>query len=741
MSFFAELKRRNVVRVGVAYVIGAWLLLQLTEVLSELLKLPEEIGPIVVAIVAIGFPIALFFAWAFELTPEGVKREKDVDRSQSITPQTGKTLNNTILVMMALAIGYLLFDKFSDKAPDAIPVSNVAKVTTQEESAPAPEAESNRQSIAVLPFENRSRQESDEFFVAGVHDDLLTNLARVSALKVISRTSVSLYKDSKKSIPQIAQELGVATIMEGAVQRSGNTVRINVQLIDAKTDEHLWAEIFDRELTTVNLFAIQSEISEAIADALEATLTDQEHEQINRRPTDILAAYNAYMLGRQLLPKRTSSALALARGEFENAVKLDPDFALAWVGIADAVLLQSDYGTLNPDEAMNITQSAVNRALEINPQLGEAYAVQGQVHQSNSRSSQAEIAYQRAIELSPNYATAYHWFGNMLSSQPSRAREGLALMEKAMELDPLSAIISSSQGWILQQLGEYEQAEAVYLRVIEMNPDFPRTKLGLAYMYSQELGRFDKAWQWSLKSQKLDPGNISNLAMEHYALESAGAAEMAQDSYRRMEELDDKHYMLSVAGVTTNLRNGQIAAAKEQASYLRGTVSAPWARWESGLVLAIDKDYDRARELMLDAEPGYADRNQWARLLNERQQDACVIAWVLMRTGDDALGRELLAQSISYLEDSLPQYIAHADRYSSAACHAALGDVEATLESMSQLVADNHIKDWWLMKIWPAIRPVLDDPRFVALDQKVTDELARQRATIEALAAEQGAGP
>jgi TolB-like protein/Tfp pilus assembly protein PilF len=741
MSFFEELKRRNVVRVGIAYIIGGWLLLQLTEVLSELLKLPDEIGPIVVAIVAIGFPIALFFAWAFELTPEGVKREKDVDRSLSITPQTGKKLNNTTLILMAVAIVYLLFDKFSGKAPDAIPVSNVAKVTTQEESAPAPEAESNRQSIAVLPFENRSRQESDEFFVAGVHDDLLTNLARVSALKVISRTSVSLYKDSEKSIPQIAQELGVATIMEGAVQRSGNTVRINVQLIDAKTDEHLWAEIFDRELTTDNLFAIQSEISEAIADALEATLTDQEHEQINRRPTDNLAAYNAYMLGRQLLPKRTSSALALARGEFENAVKLDPDFALAWVGIADAVLLQSDYGTLDPDEAMNITQSAVNRALEINPQLGEAYAVQGQVHQSNSRSSQAEIAYQRAIELSPNYATAYHWFGNMLSSQPSRAREGLALMEKAMELDPLSAIISSSQGWILQQLGEYEQAEAVYLRVIEMNPDFPRTKLGLAYMYSQELGRFDKAWQWSLKSQKLDPGNISNLAMEHYALESAGAAEMAQDSYRRMEELDDKHYMLSVAGVTTNLRNGQIAAAKEQASYLRGTVSAPWARWESGLVLAIDKDYDRARELMLDAEPGYADRNQWARLLNERQQDACVIAWVLMRTGDDALGRELLAQSISYLEDSLPQYIAHADRYSSAACHAALGDVEATLESMSQLVADNHIQDWWLMKIWPAIRPVLDDPRFVALDQKVTDELARQRATIEALAAEQGAGP
>jgi len=598
MSFFEELKRRNVVRVGIAYAVSTWILLQLTDVVAQILQLPEWAPKLILLILVVGFVPALIFAWAFEMTPEGIKREKDVDRDESITPKTGRKLDYTIIGLLALGMAYFIWESRFQDNPD-IPAEAVTPSITDANSvstetpgaAPAANSEdgtsNTEKSIAVLPFDNRSNRQEDEFFVEGMHDDLLTNLARIGSLKVISRTSVSQYKDTEKTIPEIAKELGVATIMEGAVQRSGNTVRINVQLIDAKTDEHLWAEIFDRELTTDNLFAIQSEISEAIADALEATLTDREHEQINRRPTDNLAAYNAYMLGRQLLPKRTSSALELARGEFESAVKLDPDFALAWVGIADAASLQSGYGTLGPDEAMNITQSAVNRALEINPQLGEAYAIQGEVHANNGRSSQAEIAYRRAIELSPNYATAYHWFGNMLSSQPSRAREGLALMEKAMELDPLSAIIGSSQGWILQRLGEYEQAEAVYLRVIEMNPDFPRTKLALAYMYSEELGRFDKAWKWSLKSRKLDPGNIFNLAVEHTALESAGAAEMAQDSYRRMEELDDKHYMLSVAGITTNLRNGQIAAAKEQASYLRGTVSAPWARWDSGLVFAI----------------------------------------------------------------------------------------------------------------------------------------------------------
>jgi len=265
MSFFVELKRRNVVRVGIAYVVGGWLLLQLTEVLSELLNLPEQIGPIVVSIVAIGLPIALFLAWAYELTPDGVKREKDVDRSQSITPHTGKKLNNAIVLLLVLAVAYLLFDKFSGSNPADTPAHEVAQNTAQKEEPTASTVEVSRQSIAVLPFDNRSRNVDDEYFTEGIHDDLLTNLARIASLKVISRTSVAQYKNTEKTIPVIAQELGVATIMEGAVQRSGNTVRINVQLIDAYTDEHLWAEIFDRELTAENLFVIQSEISEKIA--------------------------------------------------------------------------------------------------------------------------------------------------------------------------------------------------------------------------------------------------------------------------------------------------------------------------------------------------------------------------------------------------------------------------------------------------------------------------------------------
>ena len=291
MSLFNELKRRNVFRVGVAYLVGAWLLIQVSDIVIDNIGAPPVVLQIIFLALGIGFFVSLFVAWAFELTPEGVKRERDVDRSQSITPQTGKKLNNTILLMMALAIAYLLFDKFSAPAQpgsdhfsqqtsgqttDANEKSALTPVEAIAQASNEAEPAISRQSIAVLPFDNRSRNVDDEYFTEGIHDDLLTNLAHIGSLKVISRTSVNQYKGTEKTIPQIAEELGVATVMEGAVQRSGNTVRINVQLIDANTDEHLWAEIFDRELTAENLFAIQSEISQKIADALEATLSPEE---------------------------------------------------------------------------------------------------------------------------------------------------------------------------------------------------------------------------------------------------------------------------------------------------------------------------------------------------------------------------------------------------------------------------------------------------------------------------------
>ena len=294
-QLFQELRRRNVFRVGIAYLVAAWLLLQLTDVLAPILALPDWTARFILLLLVIGFVPALIFAWAFELTPEGIKREHDVDRSESTTSLTGRKFDFGIIAMMAAAIVYLVIDNYVL------------------EPAPVVTADIER-SIAVLPFRNRSNIVEDAFFVDGMHDDLLTQLSRLSSLeKVISRTSTEQYRDTTKPIPQIGQELGVATILEGGVQRSGNQVRINVQLIDTETDEHLWAHTYNRNLTAENLFAVQSEITREIIAALHGVLSEQDNDRLEAMPTNSLKAYAEFVLGRQALAKRTGEEFCVPR--------------------------------------------------------------------------------------------------------------------------------------------------------------------------------------------------------------------------------------------------------------------------------------------------------------------------------------------------------------------------------------------------------------------------------------------
>ena len=442
MSFFDELKRRNVVRVGIAYAVATWILLQLTDVVAEILQLPAWAPKFILLILVVGFVPALIFAWAFEMTPDGIKREKDVDRSHSITPSTGRKLDFSIIGLLVLGLAYFIWESRFQNS-NVIPAKAETSLTTQETTQ---EAVVERLSIAVLPFDNRSNREEDQFFTDGIHDDLLTTIAQIGSMKVISRTSVMEYKNTTKNIRDIAKELGVTNILEGGIQRSGNQVRINVQLIDAQTDEHLWAEIFDRELTAENLFAIQSEISQEIATALQATLSPEEVQRINTVPTQNLLAYDAYLRGRQLMANRISENLEQAVEEFARAVELDPGFALAWVGVADSHLLLSSYGTLDRMLANSVREDAIQRALTIDNSLGEAYASLGSLYDDSNRSAEAEQAYQKAIELSTNYATAYHWYANYLASFPLRSQQTLELARKAIELDPRSRIIGAMLG-------------------------------------------------------------------------------------------------------------------------------------------------------------------------------------------------------------------------------------------------------------------------------------------------------
>jgi len=749
MSFFEELKRRNVIRVGIAYVIVAWLILQFADVVLNNIEAPGWVFQVIMLVLGIGLPLALFFAWAFEMTPDGIKKEKDVDRSKSITTVTGQKLNNAIIGILVLALGYFAIDKFILAPGRAQPGSDLvsqqadAQGTDADEKSTVTAAEAepaiSRQSIAVLPFDNRSPDANDAYFTEGIHDDLLTKLARIGSLKVISRTSMTQYKGTEKTIPQIAAELGVATIMEGAVQRSGNQVRINVQLIDAQTDEHLWAEIFDRELTAQNLFTIQSEISEAIASALRTTLTSDEQRQVNTVPTQNLLAYEAYMRGRMLMTTRESENLEEATQEFRKAVELDPQFALAWVGLADSHQLLVIYGSFNKTEALAISQDAVNHALEIDPGLGEAYVSLAELHSERREYEEMEVAFRKAIELSPNYATAYQWYANNLAGVGlSRAQETTDLNRKAAELDPRSAIIGINLADKFASQGLYSRAEQQYKKVIELNPDFPAAYFTPAIFYGFTLGRFDLAIQNTLIALRMDPGTpIAPTLLALYSLE-IGDDEMANQYRQMITNISDQSWTLGWVDMMISEADGNIDGIREAWNWTSSR--GPNDRFFSHIAALLELahgDPAVARKIYLAADPDWIIPEAWGGLVDRDPQVACLVAWTLTQTGDEALGAELLDQTLAFI-DELPGLIEHVDAWNPQFCYLMAGNTEKALTTIETQLAHNHLFRWQIQDQLPMYEQIRFEPRYQVAMAERDRRIAEQRIIVDQAKAETG---
>jgi TolB-like protein len=392
----------------------------------------------------------------------------------------------------------------------------------------------DRKSIAVLPFANRSSREEDAYFADGIHDDLLTSLAKVGALKVISRTSVMRYRESNLSIPEIAAELGVSTILEGGIQRSGEQVRINVQLIEAESDEHLWAENYDRALSAENLFAIQSEISIEIVSALKATLTDEETQRLSERPTDSLEAYGEFVLGRKEMAERTNEALERAQAHFERAIELDPDYVMAYVGLADSLSLQSNYGDLFVTDTFEPRQAAIDRALALDPNSGEAYTSLANLRQDQIQNEASEDFFKKAIDLNPNYSTAWHWY-SILVGDLDRNEESLKLINKAKELDPNAPIISMSRASTLWELERRDEAFEANREQLERTPEFPN-------LYAQRVGFYwakgemGEALRWAKAYAGLDATSSNATVTVCNSMVQLGDATEAEQCYARAEE-------------------------------------------------------------------------------------------------------------------------------------------------------------------------------------------------------------
>jgi len=737
MSLFAELKRRNVIRVGIAYVLVAWLVLQVADIVFDAIGSPPWVMQTLLVVLLMGLFLALFFAWVFELTPEGLKRESEVDRSQSITLHTGKKLNAAILALLALSVAYLLYDRFT--APT--PVQAVSQPVASQGGAEAEDSDNARadhMSLAVLPFDNRSPKPEDAYFTDGIHDDLLTTLAKIGSLKVISRTSVLEYKNTTKKIPEIAAELGVANVLEGGVQRSGNQVRINVQLIDARTDEHLWAEIYDRELTAENLFGIQSEISRKIAEALQATLSPKEAEQINRMPTANLDAYDHYLRGKQLMATRRTGDLERATQEFQKAVELDPDFALAWVGVADSHGLLSGYSERD-DDFQQVRQDAIDRALAIDPGMGEAYASLGMLHTDRFRAQwnladqeKAEAAFRKAIELSPNYATAYFWYGNSLISDVLRTRERLGLAQKAIELDPRSSIISANLVNEYQRAGLVSQAEQQAKKLIEIDPDFANAHHELLDLYLWDKGDFAGALAQARKLTEIDPGNVDGWRHQVEVYAEIGDRASADAIQERINALNPDSFYGAYTELLFALDSDDAPAAREAIEWTlkRGGGRAPVLFRIAEYLLALG-DVERASALYLQAEPDWLHPEAWKNLIPNDFSGGCLVAWVLLHSGKEDLGRQLLDKAMVFQEQQLPAAVEHPDRFNADVCYLAAGHQDKALEVMATQVADGQIFSWVRWHRMPVYDPIRLDPRYLSLLEQRKQLIETQRQAIE----------
>jgi TolB-like protein/Flp pilus assembly protein TadD len=422
------------------------------------------------------------------------------------------------LIALMLVLGSVIFWRYQNSiAPSsAVNGSNSTTATAHRASS----SSLNERSIAVLPFENRSREADDQYFVDGVHDDILTQLSKLSALKVTSRTSVEQFQGARVGLREIAEQLGVATILEGGVQRVGDRVRINVQLIDASTDAHLWADSYDRKLTADNIFAIQSEIASSVAQALRTTLTPLEHERLAVIPTRNLDAWKDYQLGRRRLEQRNSAALAEAAVFFQKAIDRDPNFALAYAGLAETLQVQMYFSALPRKEVMSRADTAVAKALALDENLGGAHATAAALSHARREFAKAEAGFHKAIKLDPNYSTTHLWYGFLLD-RLGRFAEALRQKEIASELDPLSSRAQSMTAFSLASLGRFDEALQRLDHAVEIDPSVAVSYSNRGTVLAVGLNRWDAAIPWFERAQQHDPGGpiFANwLALAHAEL-------------------------------------------------------------------------------------------------------------------------------------------------------------------------------------------------------------------------------
>jgi len=667
MSFVGEIKRRKVFQVAAVYAVVAWLLIQIVDVINEPLGLPDWFDTAVIVALAIGFPIAVILAWAFDLTPEGVVR----DSGTTVSVQSGgRRINYALIGLLIVAAGW---------------------IGIRESSLPG-SATVLPNSIAVLPFENLSPDPENAFFADGIHGDLLTQLSKISSLKVISRTSVMEYRNSPKNIRDIGEELGAATILEGDIRRASDTVRINVQLIDAETDEHLWAETYDRQLTAENIFAIQRQMAISIASALQVTLSPQEEVRLDELPTQNTRAYDFFLSGNEYAwrgsDRRTD--LPLAVQQYERAVGEDPEFALAWASLAEAHVRMYWFAIDRTDVRRGMALSAVERALELQPDLPEAHAAMGRYHYQGHLDYEAALRELAIAGAGMQGDADLFYLRAMIYRRQGQWEQTLAGVAQAIELDPRNAGVLDQYGVTYSALRDYAQAERYWDRALEITPDSVDSyvsKVQIPLWRDGDVSLLKAAAEnppFDLGDQRQRLGWTAAIYERDYEAALGYLDEWEIDVYDRQSTYSPK---TSFYGVTYQLA-GQPELAQGQFRIARAQVEE-----------ALEASPEDSRLLIAFGEilAGLGETESAVRLAEEAME--------LMPTSLDALGAP------AYQLDAIIRVFIAA-----AAIDTAIGTLDIFLMEPG---------GWWSIEGLlpdPRLDPIRDDPRFQALVQEYSRE-------------------
>lgn len=514
-DFFQELRRRNVYKVATVYAITAWLVAQIIKLAADSFNAPAWVMQMVIVLLIAGFPIALILAWAFEMTPEGLKRTKNVEREEPVVPSSPSRsrLNFWIIGLLVTALLFL----------------GIERIFLAESSFWGNDPKAQNASIAVLPFADFSAEGDQEYFADGISEELLNSLAQINGLHVAGRTSSFQFKNENHDLKEIGEKLGVDHILEGSVRKAGDQLRITAQLIKIDDGFHVWSQTYDRPYSTEDIFDIQDEISRAVLEELKIRLLPAEQEKVtNTRPTNNVEAYNLYLKGLSKAATLNPSDLEEAEDYFKEAIILDPDFALAYAKKAETVIYQHVLGNAEFEKAVKESGDDIDVALLLNNDLAEAYVALGLNHLMKNQLNTSLLAFKKAKELKPGDAEVSASLGIGLW-QNQRRQEAQEELEYAYELDPLSPLVNLYLGEIYQMNGSYEKAEKHLQTAIKIRPDYLVAYESLANLYGAKLGQHDKAIITMHKAYKKTAEKTKSISLIFYPAVDLGLLGLANE--------------------------------------------------------------------------------------------------------------------------------------------------------------------------------------------------------------------